>query len=340
MRHLFLHGILSIASIAVAMAGGAVFSPDGNSVTLLPLTGTANELWRVDLQTKVVGKIPLGLPEGQAAKSLAGGADGELLLLTAEAVYVHSDKGTKKLCDTSGVKDANDLAVVPPKAGSGMADWLIVSGIDKDAPEDSARRTYYARKPGGKSFDPVFCRRIESVGEGAFTPDGRFLFIADGALWDGSFEHLNDSPPDQWQVMLEGTGIAPLAYCDSNFSNTGAYIVGDTTAVAGKFIYVALSGRHGTDVLLRVTMPAESPPCDGTDSVEALAAHYAMQAKVLSSVKVLDQISNIQSLAAVVVKGEERVLCISDNHNGTSQMILWTSKAGKAEVIGEYKTEQ
>jgi len=326
---------MGLAFTASAIAADAVFSHDGKFITLTPLTGTADHLWRVDLKTKIIDNIPLDLPKGQAVRSLAGGAEGELLVLTGEAVYVHDAKGTKELCDTSGVGDVKDLATVPPKATGGMADWLIVTGIDKNGPEPHTRRTYYARKPGEKSFKPVFCRRIDQVGEGYFTPGGRFFFRADNALWEGSFEDGPDIGP-----ALVAAGIAPLAYCDSNTSNTGQYRVSDAVAVAGKSVYVALSGRHGADLLLRVTMPAKPPTCDGTESGDALVAHYAMQAEVLSAVKVLADDTNIESLAAALINGEERVFYISQPHHGTSQMMLWTSRADKAEVIGEFKDEQ
>jgi hypothetical protein len=140
---------------------------------------------------------------------------------------------------------------------------------------------------------------------------------------------------------LVATSIAPLAYCDSNTSNTGEYRVSDVVAVAGKSVYVVLSGRHGADQLLRVTMPAKPPACNGTESDEALVAHYAMQAKVLSSVKVLNWGSYIKSLAVIVVKGEERVFYIDQQPSaGKGQMMLWTSRTEEAEVIGEFKEEQ
>jgi len=339
MTKFLLSCITGLAFTASTIAADAVFSHDGKFVTLIPLTETAGDLWRVDLKTKIIDNIRLDLPKGQSVRSLAGGAEGELLVLTGEAVYVHDANGTKKLCDTSGVEDAKDLATVPPKATGGMANWLIVTGIDKDSHEPRTARTYYARKPGEKSFKPVFCRRIDQVGQGCFTPGGRYFFQSDNALWEGAFEYIPDNGPG-WNVALVATSIAPLAYCDSNTSNTGQYRVSDAVAVAGKNVYVTLSGRHGADLLLRVTMPAKPPTCDGTDSGEALVAHYAMQGKVLSSVKVLANHTNIELLAAVVINGEERVFYIIHPDHGTSQMMLWTSRTDKAEVIEEFKDEQ
>jgi len=333
--------ILGLTLTGSALAADVVFSRDGKSVTLLPQTGTADHLWRVDLKTKAITNLPLGLPEGQTVRSLSNGAEGELLLLTGEAVYVLNAKGIKKLCDTAPLKDASDLTTAPPKSPGDMADWLIVTGADKNHPESDQRRVCYARQPGGKSFEDVFCRRVDHVGQGAFTPDGRYFFLADNALWEGHFSYWPDNGPDNWRVSLTGTSIAPLAYCDSNFTNTGEYRVGTALAVAGKNVYLTLKGRHGADLLLRVTMPAKPPSCDGTESAEALMKHYAMQSKVLSSVKVLTPGDYIEALAATVVNGEERIFYIvTQPGQKTGQMMLWTSKTPAAEVIGEFKDEQ
>lgn len=134
--------------------------------------------------------------------------------------------------------------------------------------------------------------------------------------------------------------IASPGYCDSNISNTGDYRMSDEMAIAGNYVYVMLGGRHGADQILRVTMPAKLPNCNGTDSDEALEAHYAMQGKVMSSVKALSSGSYITSLAATEVDSEERVFYVErSNGSGGTKMLLWTSKTQKAEVIGEFKTE-
>ena len=331
--------ILITLCVALAChAADAVFSPDGQFVTLLPLAKTNADLWRVNLKTKGIEDIQLNLPKGLNVTSLAFGAEGETIVLAGEAVYVNDAKGTKKLCDTSGVKDADDLTIAPPKATSGMADWIIISGMDKEYPD---RRIFYGRKPGGKSFSPVFGRRIDQAGRGAFAPDGRFFFQADNMIWEGSFHYAPDMNPYglSWSVILNSVGIAPLAYCDSSISNTGKYSVRNTIAVAGNHVYAALSGRHGDDVLLRMTTPAKAPPNNGTDSGDALEAHYRMQAKVLSSVKVLEEDKQIEILAAIVVKGEERVFYLVHPHYDRVQMVLWTSSTEEGEVIGEYKEE-
>lgn len=324
--------LLVLCVSMTSQAAVAVFSPDGKFVTLLPLAKTTADLWKVDLKTKGIENIQLGLPKDLNVTSLALGAEGETIVLAGEAIYAHDAKGTKKLCDSIGVKDAHDLTISPPKATNGMADWIIISGIDKEYPD---RHIFYGRKPGGKSFSPVFGRRIDQAGKGAFTTDGQFFFQADNTIWEGSFSCIADEGP-----ILNSVGIAPLAYCDSSISNTGRYSVSNTIAVAGNYVYTALSGRHGDDILLRMTMPAKAPDNNGTDSGEALEAHYKMQAKVLSSVKVLERDTHILVLAAIVVKGEERVFYLVRPHYDRVRMMLWTSSTEEGEIIGEYKEEE
>jgi len=340
MKRSLLECSLGLAFTVSALAADAVFSPDGQSVTFLPPTDTTNPLWRVDLNTKVIDKIQLNLPWGQTVRSLACGAEGETLVLTGQAVYVHDAKGTRRLCDTGEVHDVQDLATAPPKAANGMADWLIVTGIDKDGPAPHTGRICYARKPGEMAFVPVFSRRIDKVGAGAFTPNGRYFFQADDALWEGHFSFTPDDADAN--PILDAVCIARLEYRDSSISNTGMFYASNTLAAAGERVYVALGGRHGDDRLLRVTMPAKPPPNDGTDSHEALVAHYAMESKVLSSAKVLDGGQHIGSLAATLVKGEERVFYLvrPDFAGARIKMMLWSSRTGKPEVIGEFEAKQ
>ena len=327
-RFLFQFTLAFVLSIT-AFAADAVFSRDGDSVIFLPRTEESiDHLCRVDLKTNAVEKIPLTLPKGESIRSLACGAEGETFLLTSEAVYIFDKKGTRRLCEVGDVKEVNDLATVPPREDLDMADWLIVTGSDRNIPSDG--RSFYARKPGTKSFVSVFSRRILKVGAGAFSPEGRYFFQADNALWEGHFGW----GADEGDPSLTAVIVAPLAYCDSSISNTGAFTVGDSVAVAGNGVFVVLSGRHGDDRLLRVTMPSEPPAANGTDSGATLAEYYSMQAKTLSSVKVLEENVDIESLAATVVKGEERVFYIV-NATRNMQLMLWSSRSGKSRAIGE-----
>src|SRR6478735_12341336 len=123
MKHTLFHGSLAFSFSLGAMAADAVFSPDGQSVTLLdpsavtfvnPPPGPV-DLWRVNLKTKAIEKLKIDLPKDQRVVSIAAGAEGELLLLTDKAVYVQNAKGTKKVCDTTGVEHPGSLATAPPK---------------------------------------------------------------------------------------------------------------------------------------------------------------------------------------------------------------------------------
>jgi hypothetical protein len=112
--------------------------------------------------------------------------EGELLLTTAEGVYVQNAKATRKLAPASVKGDLliKGLAAAPATA---FADWLFLSGEDAEIENN---RICYSCKPGTKAFVPMFIRRVNRVHAAAFAPNGRFFFGGDGALWEGGFEDI------------------------------------------------------------------------------------------------------------------------------------------------------
>ncbi len=116
------------------------------------------------------------------------GGEGELLLTTAEGVYVQNAKATRKLAPALVKGDLliKGLAAAPATAAA-FADWLFLSGEDAEIENNRIR---YSRKPGTKAFVPMFIRRVNRVHAAAFAPNGRFFFGGDGALWEGGFEDI------------------------------------------------------------------------------------------------------------------------------------------------------
>lgn len=238
---------LGLVLVSKGLAADAVFSRDGNSVFI----AASNEVERVNLKSPATDGASIVLPEGQVIHSLAAGADGEIFMLTEETVYAHDGKGTHVLCSVETVKNPNDLSVAPQKVAN-VADWLLVTGDEKDEPDLQKSRTFFVRKPGGKTPTSVFSRRIDQIGAGAFSADGRYLFVADDAIWDGKFVW----PEGEDHSIMDAACIAPITYKDSSISNTGEYKLSESIAVAGHHVYAVLNGRHGEDLLVRLTIPA------------------------------------------------------------------------------------
>ena len=315
---------LSLLFVATGHANDAFFSPDGTSVTFVPIFDDG-ALRRVDLQTKKVEKVALGLPKGQGVVALAPGGDGEVLLLTEKSVWVHDAKGTRKVCDLGEAKDPGHLAVAPSKDAH-LADWMFIAGANK---ESQSRRIFYARKPGEKTFKATFCRRVGGVGASAFTADGRFFFANDGDLWEGGFEKDDDG---NGMTVTNGVRIAPLAFLNTDAANGGSMHV-DSIMPAGTGIYVALRGHH-MGQLVRIAMNPKPAPVEGSGANDALKDHYAYLAKSLASVQLIETDGDtIRNPAAISVKDSERVFFTQ----GTApiKMYLWDKATGKTEQVGE-----
>ena len=313
---------LLFLSASFAQAGDAYFSPDGKTVTYVsPLDQTL--LQQVQLETKKLTTIPLALPKDETVQSLTAGAEGEALLLTEKAAWVHDAKGTRKLCDLGKISQASDLAAAPGKHPL-LADWLFLAGTH---PEEASRRIFFARKPGEKTFKPTFCRRTHQVNAGAFSAEGRFFFAAEGDLWEGDFE-----PEDGEGMMttLSGVRIAPLAFLNTDGANGGSLYV-DHLMPVGSSIYVALRGHH-MGQLLRIAMSTQPALNEKSGANDDLKSHYAFLAKNLASVQIIEGSGEpIFNSAAIALPDTERVFYshgISNQH-----LFLWDKATGKTSEV-------
>jgi hypothetical protein len=316
--------LLSLVFVAPSQAGDAFFSPDGKTVTYVPIfDGSA--LRQLNLQTKKIEHIPLNLPKDQSVVSLVPGTDGETLFLTEKAAWVHDAKGTRKLCDAGEAQNINDLAVAPSK-DKNLADWLFIAGSDK---EEASRNIFFCRKPGEKTFKPTFCRRTNYVSAGVFTAGGRFFFANEGDLWEGEFEAEDGQG---MLTTLNGVRIAPLGFLNTDAANGGSMYVNHIMPV-GSSIYVTLGGHH-MGQLLRIAMNPKSALSEGAGANEALNDHYAYLAKSLSTVQIIDDSGEpIRNAAAIAINGTERVFF---GKGGSSlQLFLWDKATGKVEEIAK-----
>lgn len=314
-----------LAFTSSAHAGDAFFSPDGRTVTYVPSFDTGC-LKRINLETKSVERIAVTLPKDQGIVALASGADGEALFTTEKAAWVHDAKGTRKLCDLGEVENATSLIVAPSK-GEQLVDYLFITGSEKDDPN---RHLFFYRKPGQKTFKPTFCRRVQTIYTGVFTPDGRFFFDGDGDLWEGGFEP--DDAQGEMPPVLNGVRIAPLGLFNTDSANGGSLYV-NRILPAGQSIFVVLRGHH-MGQLLRVAMNPTSAMKEGSGANDNVKGNYAYMAKSLASVQIIDDsFDPITTAAAISINGTERLLY--SKGNSTQTFYLWDSSTGKSVEIAK-----
>lgn len=319
-------GLILLA--ATSPADEAFFSADGKSVTFVPRSFDANYLLKFDIASGKQEKIPL---EGPVAKegvsSIARGAQEELLLTTPKGVYVQDAKGTRKLASApvEGVLPINALAAAPATSAV-VPDWLFVSGKDAD---NEQIRLLYSRKPGTKTFEPMFIRRVDEIYAIAFAPNGRFFFGGDGDLWEGNFETMDNGT--EVILALVGARIAPLGFFNTDTANGGSMYV-DQIMVAGEGLYVRLRG-HGLSELVRVPMPAVSALDEKDGVMTDTAASYRLQALMLSHTEVIStQPFEIKLSAATAIGGNELLFFRASDDDGLG-LYIWDRKSGKSKRV-------
>ena len=325
------HLLLLTCLLAVAIPGqadDAFFSSDGKTVTYLRSDGGPN-LMRVDLGTKEITEISLGLPQDVTnIDSLAQGSDGEALFLADGKAWVYEGKVSRRICDLGDAKSANHLFVAPA-GGSKLADWMFVTAPAKDNPE---QQIYYARAPKAKAFAPVFCRSV-SVSGGVFATDGRIFFGDRADLWEGGF---NEGGWDGYGIAtLFGRRMAALGICITADLSDGNEAV-DQVMVAGDSIYVVLASHPQDGRMLRLPLTSKgngAPPGtkDASGVPDAHGVGFADLAKCQASVSEIEGVSGrITCCAVKAIRGNEFVFYVQGR-----ALHLWDKKSGKVVKVAD-----
>jgi hypothetical protein len=327
--------VMALASSPCA-AGEAFFSRDGGTVTMGAGEASAG-LVQVDIATGRITEAPLPAELKDAfIESVAGGSEGEALFLANDAVWVWTPgaagPSVKRVCDTAPVDGATDLfvATVP---GTPLTDCLFVTGREKD--DTTSMGTLYGRKPGGKAFSSIFCRRVSDATGGVFSSDGRLFFVSNGDLWEGGIQVEEDAEIDRLGTLV-GARIAPLAILNTDEANGGGMWV-NGVAPAGKWLYVKLAGRHMATIL-RIPMPAKPLYAPNQDDFPTLEAQVDAMIQSLSHVEIItDDLENAFGFCATEVDGIPRVFfCSRTGVEGKGPaMMLWEG-TGEARVIGYF----
>ena len=308
----------------------AFFSPDGKTViTTVAMPSNIGSLAQIDIAS---GKVtPIALPAAFANEdidSVARGADGEILFLAKNAVWVlKKSEAPRKVVSTDPVKNPTDLFVATKKGGA-LLDWLLISGTEDE--KDGAQRAFYARKPGGKNFKSVFCRRVENATSGAFAADGRMFFASGGDLWEG---HIDPESEGEVAGTLIGERIAAVAFANTDMANAGSLSL-EVVCPAGKWIYCALGGHHMAAV---IRTPRPTNANHEHEGQGALQASYRIQAQVLGGTEVIaDLEDSIHGFCATEVDGKPLVFYYmrSNDDNGDGRPLMLWKGSGAPKVIG------
>jgi hypothetical protein len=268
---------------------------------------------------------------GAAIPSIARGAEGEILFLAKDAVWVTKGGQVHEVCETSPLEEVTDLLVVTHDKPT-IKDWIMVSATEKSGNPGpgSAKQTLYRRKPGGKEFGAIFCSRTPSVRSPFFTKEGRLFFECEGDIWEGDVESCEDEAGSvSWQGVLDGVRVAPLATLSTDMGNAGAMWVQDV-AVAGTWIYGALQGHH-MGAIVRTKVPAKPVGAPGKLSI---MDQYRLMQRSLATVEVVtEHLDNFSKFCVCEVDGKPRVFM-------TARLdILLLEGNGEPKVIGRLPVE-
>lgn len=337
----FLATLSLMLSFQATSAGEAFFSEDGASVFLAPC-GTASGLIQIDVASGEVTHAPLPKElQEECIESIARGSDGEVLFLAKDAVWVWTPdaakgKQVKRVCPTAPVVNATNL-FVDTTADSPLQDCLFVSGTDAENPEGDPR--FFGRRPAAKAtFEPIFCRSVNDAVSGLFAEDGRLYFTCNRDIWEGGIQMEEDTTMGRLGVLVAAR-TAPLAVLTTDEGGGGMGVV--NVAVAGKWIYAHLQGRH-MSAIVRTPKPAKAIYAPGLDAEggPSIKQQHTAMAKALTQTQIItEDAENPIGLCAIEVDGAPLVFyydpALTDKG---SSLMLWEGE-GKPRAIG-YLPEQ
>jgi len=336
MKASFLTFVFPLACLAfapLAPAADAFFMPDGKtvitSVAGAPFTSLKG-LAKIDIPSGKVTPIPLP-PGFEEIDSIARGAEGEILFLAKDAVWVlKNGEPPRKIVSTAPLKHPSDLFVCTDK-GSSVHDWLFVTGSEEPKNKDETiQRAFYGRKPGSKKFEAIFCRRVENAVAGAYSTDGRLFFVSSGDVWEG--EIADSSTTGGWLGTLTGIRLAPVAFGNTDLANAGSLQVMQVCP-AGKWVYTYLQGHHMGD-LVRTPIPTKPAYGKGSAELPTLDAHYAALSRALAKTEVIPgDFEYCYGLCATEVNGKPQLFFYTRDGQPGAALMLWTG-AGEPKLIG------
>jgi hypothetical protein len=308
-----------------ARAGDAFFSTDGATVTFVPRF-ESGQLWRLEVAAGKLTALPLGAElKSETPGGVARGAEGETLFTAGKSAWVLKPDGTpKRVCDLGTAIGAEGL-FVGVKPGTPVTDWLFVSASGGG---EDGRREFFARKPGTKSFDGVFCRRVRNAEAGCFADDGRLFFVSDGDVWEG--EIAPDEDLANGVGVLTGARVAPLALLNTDSANAGSMFVRSLEA-AGPWLYAGLAGRH-MGCILRMPLPAQTLyDSKSKELPDPKTQIEAMRASLEKTELIVADTGGLSAFAACEVNGRPLVFYRGEG----PELFLWNGSGAPKQIAEE-----
>lgn len=315
--------LLAAGVVTPVRAGTAFFTKDGAEVVFLPVN-KPGFLWKLQVGSGKLDSMVLSGPlKGKKVTSLTQGAEGEILIAAENALWVLDPSGVpRKIADEPAPQE-----FFPAPATEGpLKDWLFTVRPADGYPGD----IFYARKPGAKSFRPVFCRRTERVGAGTFTSDGRFFFSAQGDLWEGGFDASEDEGTGNIATLV-GCRIAPVAMLNTDMTNSGNQTVREIHIVADT-IFIGLGGRHQGSIL-QMPLPGKTAyPPDSESGPPDLPTSLEIQRQSFAKLEIaVPEIDGLTAMAATSIEGQPAVFYRGEGVG----LWLWTSLQAPRLVASE-----
>lgn len=322
---------------SAGLAAEAFFSKDGSTVTMT-LSPRGAGLIQVDVASGTITPAPLPKElKGELIESIACGGEDEALFVAKDAVWVWKADATpavKRVCATAPMVSAALDLTVATAPDTGLTDSLFVSGIQQDNPD---QQVLFGRKPGAKTFLPVFCRRVDGVQSGVFSEEGRFFFVSGGDVWEGGIQPDEDASMGRLGTLVAAR-IAPMGILNTDESNGGSLWVGQIAPV-GQWLYLRLRGHH-LGAIARIPMPAKPLYSPESEEQPTLQAQINAMKQSLARVEIINnELEDAQAFCATAVDGKPRLFyCSRVDDKGVAMIV--TDADAEPKVIGHLPEQE
>jgi hypothetical protein len=273
------HILLSVGFILTAHAGQSVFSADGKTIYLLPMSEGAG-VHKIVPAAKTHQTIqPVKNIGEDAITALTRNPQGEIVLCTKRALWIWDGKeaSAKKWMDLPQKFECLDLSCTLVKT-TVPAGTIFLHGTK----QDENRFTLLTLLPGKQQWLEVFCRRNEAYSAPQTNAAGRMFFASNFDLWEGT---MIPEEADEIAGSIEGCRIAPLAMMNADSGNSGGMVVGNVV-VAGTQVFSQLEGRH-MGAILQTPAPAKALyPNPESNEHPDLSAQYKLMQNSLAQTKI------------------------------------------------------
>jgi len=323
--------LLSLGLTVATHAGQSVFSADGKTIYLLPMSESAG-IHKIDPATKKHQVVkPIEKPGTEVITAMTRNPQGEILLCTSSALWKWDGKeATAKKWITLPKKfECLDLSCTLVKT-TVPAGTVFLHGTQ----QGENRFSLFTLLPGQQQWLEVFCRRNEMYSPPQTNAAGRMFFASNFDLWEGT---MIPEETEEIAGSIEGCRIAPLAMMNADSGNSGGMVVGNVVA-AGTQIFSLLEGRH-MGALLQTPVPAKALYAHSESNEHpALSAQYKLMQDGLAQTKIHYEGGPCDALSVHETSPTEYSIFWRQDLEGDRAWMLLKA-GGKPQPIGEEPAE-